>query len=264
MGIIKNIINNRRLVFSLSVNDFKTKYSASQFGIIWAFVQPVITILIYVFVFQVIAKANPVAGGFPFVLWLISGMVPWFFFSESVGNGTSALVEYSYLVKKVVFNIQILPVIRVLSSIFVHVFFVLFTILVFVISGYMPTPYYLQIIYYMFCCIVLTSSLSYITSAIMPFFRDFLQLVNIILMLGMWVCPVMWDYTTLLPEKYHWLVRINPVFYIIQGYRDSLVDKVWFWQKPIDFIIFWTITIVIFLLGGRMFKKLSVHFADVL
>ena len=264
MNIIKNIVNNRRLVLSLSVNDFKTKYSGSQFGIIWAFVQPVVTIFIYIFVFQVISKANPIASGFPFVLWLIAGMIPWFFFSESVVNGTTALIEYSYLVKKVVFNIQILPVVRVLSAIFVHAFFVLFTIVIFIVSGYMPTVYYLQIIYYMFCCIALTSALSYITAAIMPFFRDFLQLVNIFLMLGMWACPVMWDYQTLIPLKYQWIIRINPVFYIIQGYRDSFLDGVWFWQKPADLVCFWLVTILILIVGCRMFSKLSVHFADVL
>lgn len=264
MDFIKNIMRNRKLVMSLAVNDFKTKYAGSQFGIVWGFVQPIVTIMIYVFVFQVIAKAAPLENGFPFVLWLIAGMVPWFFFSEAIMNGTTALVQYSYLVKKVVFNIDVLPMVRVLSSVFVHLFFVLFSLVIFIVSGIIPTIHCVQIIYYIFCVIALATAFSYITSAIMPFFVDFSQVVNIVLMVAMWVCPVMWDYQTIMPKEFQWILKLNPVFYIIQGYRDSLVDKIWFWQRPMTSLYFWVMTFIILIIGVKMFKKLSVHFSDVL
>jgi teichoic acid transport system permease protein len=264
MDIIKDIFQNYKLIRSLAINDFKTKYAGSQFGIVWAFVQPVVTIMIYVFVFQVIAKANPLENGFPFVLWLIAGMVPWFYFSEAVMNGTTCLVEYSYLVKKVVFKISILPVVRVVSAVFVHLFFVVFTIIVFAVGHEYPTVYYIQIIYYMVCMMTLAVAISYITASIMPFFKDFSQVVNIILMIGMWVCPVMWDYRTIMPEQYQWILRLNPMFYVIQGYRDALVDRIWLWERPVGFLCFWIETIIILLIGIRMYKKLSVHFSDVL
>lgn len=264
MNIIKDIYKNHKLIISLAINDFKTKYAGSQFGIVWAFVQPIVTIMIYIFVFQVIAKANPLENGFPFVLWLIAGMVPWFYFSEAIMNGTTCLKEYSYLVKKVMFDISMLPIIRVLSAIFVHLFFVGFTIIIFILSGITPTVYYLQIIYYILCIIILGSAISYTASAIMPFFTDFSQVVNILLMIGMWVCPVMWDYSTILPEQYHWILRLNPAFYIIQGYRDALVNNVWFWERPIAFFVYWIETIIILIIGMKIFRKLSVHFSDVL
>lgn len=264
MNIIRDLFKNSKLVGSLAVNDFKTKYAGSQFGIVWAFVQPIVTIMIYVFVFQVIAKANPLENGFPFVLWLIAGMVPWFYFSEAIMNGTTSLKEYSYLVKKVVFQIDVLPAVRVISSIFVHLFFVVFTIIIYILSGEMPTIYATQLIYYMLCNVVLAMSFSYITSAIMPFFTDFSQVVNIILMISMWVCPVMWDYRTIMPQQYQWILRCNPVFYVIQGYRDALVDQIWFWERPLAFVCFWTTTFVVFGVGVHIFKKLSIHFSDVL
>lgn len=264
MDVIKDLFRNRKLLFSLAINDFKTKYAGSQFGIVWAFVQPVVTIMIYIFVFQVIAKAAPLENGFPFVLWLIAGMIPWFYFSEAIMNGTTCLKEYSYLVKKVMFDIRMLPVIRVLSAVFVHLFFVAFTMAIFISSGITPTLYYLQIVYYMLCIIVVAIAFSYITAAIMPFFTDFSQVVNIILMVGMWACPVMWDYSTIMPEQYQWVLRINPAFYIIQGYRDSLVNNIWFWERPVAFLCFWVETIIILIFGIKMFKKLSVHFSDVL
>ena len=105
------VYESRKLIARLSVNDFKTKFAGSYLGIIWAFVQPVITILVYWFVFEKGMKPAAIrdAAGteVPYVLWLIAGMVPWFFFSDALSGGTRALLDYSYLVKKVVFKIDI-------------------------------------------------------------------------------------------------------------------------------------------------------------
>ena len=93
------IYKNRKLVFSLAKNDFKTKYAGSYFGTVWAFVQPIVTICVYWFVFG-LALRNGSDKGVPFVLWLIAGLVPWFFIQEGLTGGTNALLEYNYLVKK--------------------------------------------------------------------------------------------------------------------------------------------------------------------
>jgi len=121
------LINNRKLIFSLAKNDFKTKYAGSYLGIIWAFIQPIITVLIYWFVFQVGFKSAPMKD-FPFVLWLIAGIIPWFFFQESLMNATNSLLEYSYLVKKVVFKVSVLPLVKIISALFVHIFFIFLAI----------------------------------------------------------------------------------------------------------------------------------------
>ena len=131
-NIIIEMIQNRKLIKSLAKNDFRTKFAGSYLGTIWAFVQPVITILLYWFVFDMAIGARASIRGelpLPYVLWLSAGIVPWFFFSDCISAGTSVLTEYNYLVKKVVFNIDILPVVKVFSSIFVHVFCVVFMFL---------------------------------------------------------------------------------------------------------------------------------------
>ena len=110
---------NLFFVSQFALDDFKTKYAGSVLGFFWAFVQPVITVLIYWFIFQIGFKNGDV-DGYPFILWLVSGLLPWFFVSDSITNATSSLVEYSYLVKKVLFNINILPVARVVSVFFVN------------------------------------------------------------------------------------------------------------------------------------------------
>ena len=105
----------RRLILSLAKNDFKTKYVGSLLGMLWAFIRPVITVLVYWFVFQVGLGSQDV-NGCPFVLWLITGLVPWFFFAEALSGGTASLLEYQYLVKKIVFKISTIPVVKVFSA----------------------------------------------------------------------------------------------------------------------------------------------------
>ena len=267
--MLKEIISNRKLIWDLSKNDFKTRFAGSYLGIIWAFVQPIVTVLVYWFVFEKGMHASGInlRSGIiaPFVLWLIAGLVPWFFFQEGLTGGTNALLEYNYLVKKVVFNIRILPVVKVFSAVFVHAFFVVILLVIYTFMGYPPSLYALQLIYYSFCIFMLILALTYMTSAAVVFFRDLSQIINIALQVGVWVTPIMWDFNDLgLGGILQKILKLNPLFYIVQGYRDSLIGKVAIWEHPVLTLYFWVFTAAVFIFGTRLFKKLQVHFADVL
>src|SRR5438105_7474192 len=109
----------RGLIFELARNDFRARYTGSLLGATWAFVQPVMTIGLYLFIYQVGFRSAPPAE-VPFVLWLVVGIAPWFFFGDALVGSTSSLLEYSFLVKKVVFDVTAVPTIKVLSSAFIH------------------------------------------------------------------------------------------------------------------------------------------------
>lgn len=237
-------------------------------GMVWAFVQPVVTIALYYFVFEVVftSRAQLVAGGIqtPYVLWLTAGLVPWFFFSEAINNGTNALLEYNYLVKKVVFKISILPIIKVIAASFIHCFFVVFMLIMYFLYGYPLDAYLLQIIYYSLCMFLLVLALSYSTCAIVVFFRDLGQIINIFLQVGMWATPILWNINTFQQPVVQFILKLNPVFYIVNGYRSALFEKTWFWEDFYSTMYFWIFTAVLFGIGTLIFKKLKVHFADVL
>lgn len=263
------VYESRKLIARLSVNDFKTKFAGSYLGIIWAFVQPVITILVYWFVFEKGMKPAAIrdAAGteVPYVLWLIAGMVPWFFFSDALSGGTRALLDYSYLVKKVVFKIDILPIVKIVSAVFVHLFFLAFAVLLYTLYGYYPDVYTLQVLYYSICLFVLVIGISYLTSAVVVFFRDLNQVINIVLQVGVWVTPIMWNIDTMdISPVLKNLLKLNPLYYIVQGYRDAFIGKVAFFERWELTIYFWVVTIVFVVLGTHVFKKLRMHFADVL
>lgn len=258
------VFHSKKLTMQLAKNDFKTKYAGSYLGIVWAFVQPIVTVLVYWFVFEKGLRSGNMVN-VPFVLWLIAGLVPWFFFSDALNSGTNSLIEYQYLVKKVVFQINILPIVKVCSALFVHIFFILFTVGLYCCYGYFPDFYTLQVIYYTFCVAVFTLGLCYATSAIVGFFRDLSQIIGILLQVGVWMTPIMWNIETMgLPGWLRKIFMANPLYYIVSGYRDALINKVWFWDRMGLTLYFWIVTLFIFGAGTIIFKKLKIHFADVL
>ena len=259
---LRDIFNSRDLILQLSKNDFKVRYAGSYFGIIWAFIQPLITISVFWFVFEV-GFRNPPIDDFPFILWLICGIIPWFFFSEALNNATSSLIEYNYLVKKVVFRTSILPIVKILASLFVHLFFVMFIFIMFKLYGFELSVFNLQIIYYLFSMVVLLLGLSWITSALIVFLKDIREVINVILQIGFWITPIFWSYK-IVPDNYLKLLKLNPMFYIVNGYRDTFINHIWFWEKRSETIYFWILTSFLFIVGAQIFRKLRPHFSDVL
>ncbi len=261
--LLKDLLNSRVLVWNLARNDFKTKYTASYLGIIWAFINPIVTIVIYWVIFQYGLKAGSPTQGASFIFWFMAGLIPWFFFQEALTNATNCLFEYSYLVKKVVFKISVLPIIKIISSAFVHIVFIGFLLIVGIIQGHYPDIMLIQLFYYSFCTFVLVLGFSYATASIVLFFRDLTQLIGIFLQAGMWMTPIIWSYT-IIPQKYQWIAKINPMFYIVEGYRDSLINKIWFFDKYMQTLYFWLFAGLLFIFGAIIFKKLKPHFSDVL
>lgn len=259
----RDVIQNRRLILTLAKNDFKTRFAGSYLGIVWAFVQPVITVLLYWFVFQVGFRSVPV-GDIPYVLFLTAGLIPWFFFSEAMMSGMNCMMEYSYLVKKVVFKISILPMVKLVSALFVHLFFVGFLVLLYALMGYAPDLYTLQVVYYSACMFVLVLCFTYFNCSIVIFFRDWGQIMNIILQVVMWMTPIMWDYHMIKNPVLLNILKLNPLYYIVEGYRDALIHKVWFWENWKLSLYFWGFTVIVFFIGTTVYKKLRGHFADVL
>ena len=262
LDFLKAIIKNRTLLWSLTKNDFKQKYLGNFLGVAWAFIQPTATILIFWFVFQVGFKSQPV-DNFPFILWLVAGMFPWFFFADGMSTGTNSIVANSFLVKKVVFRVSLLPIISLLSALAIHIFFIFFMFVMFIYYGYSPELYWLQTIYYLFATVVLLLGLSWITSSVVVFFKDIGQLVAMVIQFGFWLTPIFWN-MNMVPPRYHWIIELNPMVYIIEGYRNSMIYHKWFWENMDMTIYFWIVTLSIFAIGGLTFKKLRPHFADVL
>ena len=261
------LFQNRRLIWRLARNDFKKRYAGSYLGVVWAMVPPVVTVLMYWFVFDRIfgSSRQIVREGVdvPYVLFLTSGLVPWFFFSDAITGGTSSLLEYNYLVKKVVFKISILPIIKITAAMFVNLFFTGVLMAIAVIYGYTPTLYWLQIPYYMICEYVFVLGLCYATCSVVVFFRDLQQVINIVLQVGIWATPILWNINAI-GDEHKWIIKLNPMTYIVEGYRSAIYANTWFFEHFYSSTYFWLLTVLLFILSSLIFKRLKPQFADVL
>lgn len=251
------------LLRKLVGNDLKSRYSGSVFGMIWAFVQPLVTILVFWYVFQV-GFRNPPVDEIEFILWFIAADIPWFYFNDAVLSSTNVLYEYSYLVKKMKFRVWMLPVIKVCSSLYIHVFFMVFLVGMYFLYGYSFQISWLGILYYSFALTVLLTGIAFIVSSLAVFLKDASQIVAIILQIGFWLTPIFWADSSMNGSVLR-VLKLNPLYYIINGYRDSLIYGISFWRESVRLTVyFWIATGLLFWSGIQVYKKLNVHFADLL
>lgn len=259
---LKDIYANKRMLWELAKNDFKARYASSLLGTVWAFIQPLMTIFIFWFVYEIGFRAAPMKD-VPFIIWLLPAFLVWSYFSETLMATTNCLIEYSYLVRKVNFRVSIIPLVKIISVSIIHIAFIGFIFIMNAIYNIEFSIYNLQVIYYFFCTIILLVGLGWLLAAIAPFVSDTMNVINIIIQIGFWATPIIWDPDSM-STTVQFILKFNPMFYICRGYRDSFIDKVWFWERGYTNIGFWAIVIVIFIVGAITFKRLRPHFADVL
>jgi len=258
-----HLFSNYKLIITLTKNDFKKQYFGSYFGLFWAFAQPIVFILVIWFVFDVGLRGSPNTDeGTPFFLWLISGMIPWFFFANGLNSGTNAIISNSFLVKKVAFRTSILPLVQIGSALMIHLVLVTLLVLAFILYGFHPSLYWLQVFYYLFCSVFLLLGLTWLTSSIRVFVKDIGNFINIVIQIGFWATPIFWS-LDLVPQHYRYIIELNPMFYIIEGFRDTFINHIWFWEKGLT-VYFLLFTSIFFVLGAIVFRKLRIHFGDVL
>lgn len=257
----RELWQNRKIVFAMGKAEFKNEYAGSAFGIIWGILKPFMLVAVYSLVFT---GAN--RDGVPFLIWVVPGLFLWTFLSDSLVGGTSAIRGNGHLVKKVVFPISVLPSTKVVSHLLNHFLFMFFAFLIMFILKIPVHWQLIQLVYYLFASAVFTIALTRLLSAMAVMSVDILHFIGTIMQLLFWTSPVLWSpsnsvsFTTkILP-----ILKLNPYFYLIEGYRDSFFSTKWFWQDTKLTIYFWAITLVIGLLGSYYYKRTRNEFADVL
>lgn len=259
----KHLNNSRHLLFVLAKNDFKEQFLGSYLGIIWAVLRPILFMTIVWFIFSIGFKGQQIENNVPFVLYLMCGYIPWFFFSDSIFSGMNSVVSNSYLVKKVNFRVSILPIVKILSTLFLHLIFIGILIIIFLLYGYKPTVYWIQLPFYTFILFILVLGISWFTSALRVFMKDVSQVISVLLQLGFWITPIFWS-VKMLPEKYLYILEFNPMVYIVEGYRNCFIYQKWFWESYEFATFFFLIMFTFLILGTVVFRRLRPHFGDVL
>lgn len=261
-AFISELLSHRHVVLELARRDFRSRYLGSQLGIIWAFLHPLAYLFILWLVFEVALQAKP-SGDYPYVLWLMAGLFPWFYFSDALNGATTSIIDHAYIVKKMPFPLGVLPMVKILSTLVIHLFLVLAMLLLAVASGHRPSIYWLQLPYYLMATVSLVLGLAWMTSAVAVFFRDMVQVVAMGMQILFWLTPIFWS-PEILPARFSSLLQLNPVCYLVQGYRESLFSGQWFWEHGANGLLFWGTTFGFLVGGAIVFKRLRLTFVDVL
>ncbi len=262
INFLKLILDKRGLIFSMSKREIVTQYVGSLLGFVWTFIHPMVLVTVFWFVFSVGFKSKPM-GDVPFVVWLTAGMAPWFMFSDVILGSVGVVVGNAHLIKKTLFPAQILPIIKLLSGSVTHTIFLL-VLLSLIFFQQMPASiYFLQVFYYFFCLVVLVIGIAWMVSALNVFIRDIGQVVGVVVQVGFWATPIFWD-INMMPANIQIYLKLNPMYYIVQGYRETFISFIPFWTHPELTLYFWTCALSTFMAGALIFKKLKKQFADTL
>lgn len=256
------ILDKKHLIVTMARREVKSRYVGSFLGFLWTFVHPMVMVFVFWVVFSVGFRVQPV-NDVPFVVWLSAGMAAWFVFADIFNGASIVIIENAHLIKKTMFPSQILPIVKIASAYVAHSVFLLVLMGLIAFQKMPFSVYYFQFLYYLLCLSVLVLGLGWAVSALNVFMRDIGQIVGVIIQVGFWVTPIFWD-LNMMPARIQNVFKLNPMYYIVQGYRDSFIYFRPFWAHPHQTLYFWGLSLAIFAAGAFVFKRLKPQFADVL
>ena len=255
MNVFGRLYEYRELFKSNVKKEIRGKYKGSFLGILWSFINPLLTVLVYAIVFPYILRINTDN----YLIFLIIGIIPWTFFTTVIFNGTTSILINANIIKKVYFPREILPI-SVAASGLVNFFISCVIIFAFIIfSGVGLSIYALWLPVIAILQTLLSLGIILITSSINIYVRDLEYIVTFIVNLLFYATPIIYS-IDMFPTQYRWILKINPLATIIGSYRDILFYK----QMP-NLVDLGTVAIVSFVLlfiGYIIFRKLEKGFAE--
>lgn len=261
--LARSLAANRGIVLDLALQQLRRRYVGTLGGLGWTVLQPLVLIATYWVVFALGFRVTIGDGAVSFTAYFVTGTAAWLLISEAISAGVGSVTGHSHLVKKVVFPIEALPVAPVMMAAILHLVLLAIVLAYLLIERHMLPWTVLQLPYYTICALSLCAGLVLLTSALQVFFRDVQKLVETVLGVWFWASAVVWP-ADLVPAAWRWLLDANPAWYIVNGYRDSLIYGVAVWERPWQTAVFWAMTGGLLVAGAWVFQRLKSEFAEVM
>ena len=262
--LLSLLIRNRQLTLEMAKREISERYMGQILGTFWTIGHPLFIMAIFVFIFAYVFKIKT-SGALPlqmdYTTYMLSGLIPWMCFQESIQKGVIVILANTNLVKQVVFPIEILPVKGVLASmVSMLLMFSILIVYVLVTHHNLPYTYAFLPILVIFQLLAMVG-ICFLLSSVGTYFRDLKDVVQVFSFAGLYMIPIFYV-PEQVPESLRPLLYANPISYMIWCYQDVLYygrfEHWWAWP------IFMFSSVVIFYLGYRVFKKLKIMFGNVL
>lgn len=263
INFIRMLGQSSYMIRSMVIRDLRTRYMGSYLGFFWSVIHPLTQLLLYYFLFSVVLKMKlgPEYGGISYAVWLISGLLPWMFFTEVINRSPNAILEQSNVIKKVVFPSEILPFVHLTAAMVNH--FIGLTILIgfIVVLGYGISIKILFVFLYLFAIGIFALGISWLLSSLNVFLRDIGHVMSVVINIWFFLTPISYP-AGMIPPRVKVLLRVNPMMHAIDGYRMALLGKADMDIKGLAYFLL--VGCITFIIGGLVFQKLKTAFADVL
>lgn len=260
---LRNLVSRRTLLFQLVRRDFEQRFVGSAAGWVWGVIHPLVLLVSWVFVFQwcLHTKLPPNEVTQNYSLFLFCGFLPWLLFQETVLRSASSLLDHANLITKTVFPAEIVPVSIFLSSLLNHLMALGLVIVVVGIYVGHFSAWMLSLPVYMLLIGLFAVGVGWIVASLQVYLRDTAQVLSVVLTFWFWITPIMID-EQLFPERVRFLLRINPLAFVVRAYRERLLS--YRFPDITEFALITAYAVAAFVLGGLFFRHLKRGFADVL
>ena len=252
------LFRHRVILLSTTINDIKARYKGTVLGLAWTILYPILFLLLYSVIYLFVFKVRLLAyTPFEYVLLIFAGLIPFLGFAEALGNGVGSVTANSGLVKNTMFPIELIPVKAVLTASLTMIVGIVLILLVLWSRGlFFTTQFLVPLIFLM--QIIFTIGLIWILSALNVFMQDLATMVGVIVLFLMLISPIAYT-NDMIPENLMTLMYINPLYYLITMYRESMIYGLF---SKVLFLTFGTITFLMYCAGFYLFKRLKTVFAD--
>lgn len=255
MNVFKEIYNYRELLKTNIKKEIRGKYKGSWLGILWTFLNPLLMLAVYAFVFPYILRVNVDN----YTIFMIVALIPWNFFTTAIQSGTGSVVANGNILKKVYFPREIIPI-SITTSQLVNFLITCIIMAVFIIfSGVGFSVHVLLFPLLVLIQYILILGLTFILSALTVFVRDIDHFVSVILMLGFYATPIVYQ-GEMLPKKFQIFLKLNPMAQLVEAYRSIL----YYHRMPdMTMLIIWGLgSVALLVVGYLIFKKLEKSFVE--
>jgi teichoic acid transport system permease protein len=262
LTVIKEQVESFYLIRRLSLFELKSDNNNNYLGILWELINPLIQISIYWFVFGYGIRSGEAVDGIPYIMWLLAGISVWFFFYQATLHGSKSIYTRIKLISKMNFPMSVIPSYVIVSKFYPHIMLLGVVVILFQFMGFPISIYFIQLPYYLFATLALVFSVSLITSTLSTIVRDVQMVVQSILRVMIYLTPFLWT-ANKLPEFIQNIMKLNPLYYIVEGYRSALLGTSWYFIEEIQYTLyFWAVILVLLLFGSILHVKFRNHFVD--
>jgi teichoic acid transport system permease protein len=264
--IIKEQIEHRDLILRMAQFETKSMYQIHYLGSLWQFINPIIQVAIYFTVFGIgLRSGSAIDGDTPFLVWLLLGLIPWFFISPTMIQGSNSVHQKVNLVSKMNFPVSLLPTIRIVGNSFQFLILLALLFIIILLHGIYPTVYILQLPYYLVSLYVFLFAFTILSSTIATLIRDYQALLQSMMRMLLYLSPILWNPASEgVPEWLSGALKLNPFYYIIEGIRNSFLGGSWFFEDPVYTLYFWVFTLVMLYFGATIHFRFRKNFVDYL